>query len=416
MAGPGIRYHHIARILGQKHDVTLGVFSEETKADYDGLTVKTSGDAFKEQFDGYDIIFAQWLSKEMIDYAKSQGKVIVFDMYAPVPIEYLAGLEFSKGFDSAKKNEEFEVILKMYDNYLQAGDFFTCSNARQRDFWLGYITANRLLTPGSFLSSNLLTKFSLCPMGIDSEAPKVEKLKLRDRIDGVGKNDFVLLWTGGIWDWFDAKLIVQSMTHLKDTSIKLVFLGTKHPNKSIDEMFESKQARELANKLGLTDKTVFFLDDWVPYDERAAYFMDADAAVYADKESLETRFSHRTRVLDHFWTELPTICSDGDYLSGVIKEEGFGVVVEQRTPEAFAAAITKLASDKKLLSNIKKNLHTKKNNYTWEKTLSPLVTFIDQVDPAKVVKVSPAQTAQTKAGKAPLKRRIKHSAKILLGK
>jgi glycosyltransferase involved in cell wall biosynthesis len=207
------------------------------------------------------------------------------------------------------------------------------------------------------------------------------------------------------------------MSKLSDKTIKLVFLGTKHPNSDVKEMSESVQARELAGKLGLTDKTVFFLDDWVPYDQRAAYFMDANAAIYADKESLETRFSHRTRVLDHFWTELPTICSDGDYLSSIVKSEGFGIVIEKRTPEAFRDAIQELATNKNLLSQIKSSLHQKKNQYTWEATLDDLVKFIDTTVPTGKPSPLEAKTVTVEAPpKLPLKRRIRHSAKILLGK
>ena len=85
MAGPGIRYHNIARILKEKNYVDLAVFSESDKADENYLTIKTSGSGFKEYFDKYDFIFAQWLSMESqpVDPVTWKGPpAIVFAMGA----------------------------------------------------------------------------------------------------------------------------------------------------------------------------------------------------------------------------------------------------------------------------------------------------------------------------------------------
>lgn len=417
MAGPGIRYHNIARILGRSFDVSIALYDDDESAKSGEYAfIPTRGEAFKQLFQKFDIIFAQWLSDEMIEYCLKNGKIIIFDLYAPVPIEFLASVEFSPNKITSKTDEEFRNIVNMYSNYLKNGQFFTCSNERQRDFWTGFLAANNILTPRSFSQSHLLDKFALCPMGISETAPRKGKLLLRDSFKEISQKDFVLLWTGGIWDWFDAQLIIHTMSKLSDESIKLVFLGTQHPNSKIGEMSESVKAKELARKLGLLGKTIFFLEGWIDYEKRAQYFQDADAAIYADKESLETRFSHRTRVLDHIWTELPTICSPGDTFSDIVKDVGFGIVTKDRTPEAFVTAIKKLASDKSLYKEIKNNLHAKKSDFTWEKTLSPLVNYIGALDVAvesKRIKKS-ASSIQTRAKN--LKHRTKAAAKVFLGR
>jgi len=76
MAGPGIRYHQIATELSQYFDTSLGVFNpayieglSDTK--YKALDIKTYD--FQNEFKKYDAIFALWLSKEMIEYAKKLG-------------------------------------------------------------------------------------------------------------------------------------------------------------------------------------------------------------------------------------------------------------------------------------------------------------------------------------------------------
>lgn len=415
MAGPGIRYHNIAKVLDRSFKTSVGLFSDEVR-DSDYQLVSTRGDDFKQLFDNQDIIFAQWLSNEMIEYSLKKGKILIFDLYAPVPIEYLASMEFSPNKISARTNEEFRNIVNMYNHYLRNGRFFTCSNERQRDFWTGFLTANNILTPNSFAKNHLLDKFALCPMGISETPPKKGKLLLRGSFKGIHKDDFVLLWTGGIWDWFDAQLVIKAMARLSAKPIKLVFLGTHHPNSKIGEMSESVKAKKLAGELGLLDKSVFFLEGWIDYEKRAQYFQDADAAIYADKESLETRFSHRTRVLDHIWTELPTICSPGDTFSDIIRQNHFGVVAETRTPEAFVAAIEKLISDKALYKRIKTSLHAKKHDFTWEKTLSPLVDYIEGLDIEAESKLIKKSAASLRAKSINVKHRAKAAAKVLLGR
>jgi hypothetical protein len=414
MAGPGMRYTYVAEILGKTFDVTLAVFSEANKG-ADHVVVIDPEEGWRQHFDKTDYIFAQWLSNPMIEYAKSKGKLLIFDLYAPVPIEYLASLEFSTEKLTAQKDEEFNNIIAMYNYYFRMGDVFTCSNQRQRDFWTGYITANGLFKPSNFADKQALGNLLICPMGT-SVGPVPKKMKLRESLPGVSKDDFVMVWTGGIYDWFDGQLVVRAMAKLKDKSIKLVFLGNKHPNSIYKkETAETTATRKLAAKLGLTDKTVFFLDGWIPYNERTAYFMDSDAAIYADRQSLETRFSHRTRVLDHFWMEIPTICTSGDYLSEVIAKNGLGVVVPTRDPAAYAEAITSLKTNRTLYKQIKKNLHAHRDDYTWQKTLQPLVDYL--LSPAaRNVPVIPIESAGAPAAapKLRLRQRVRRSAKMLL--
>lgn len=415
VAGPGIRYVNVADQLKKVSDVTLAVYVDEDSAPLDkGLTgVPRTGQAYKKIFDAHDIIFVQWLSSEMLDYAKQNGKHVIIDLYAPVPIEFLASIEFANKV-SAEQDLVFSGIIETYTNYLSQGDFFTCSNERQRDFWIGFATANNLIKPTNFTRQDLLKKFAIAPMGISQKPPKPTKLKLRSSL-GLAKDDYVLLWSGGIWDWFDAQVVIRAVAKIKNPKVKLVFIGTKHPNASYtEEMSESLAARQLSEKLDLTDKRVFFLEGWVPYDERADYFMDADASIYADKQSLETRFSHRTRVLDHIWTELPTICSQGDYMAEIIEKNGFGLTVASRTDDDFSAAINKLSQDKKLVKQIKTNLKKAKPDFTWDQTLVPIVEYVKQAEPKTKQHTQTSEATVTSSPKLKMRSRVRKAAKIII--
>src|SRR6185295_17244970 len=57
---------------------------------------------------------------------------------------------------------------------------------------------------------------------------------------------------------------------------------------------------------------VHFVDEWVAYEARGAWLLDADLAVSAHKPSLEAELAFRTRLLDCLWAALPAACTSGD--------------------------------------------------------------------------------------------------------
>lgn len=422
MAGPGIRYQNLANQITKVAKVTLGVLdsSKQAPARAGIQLIKSFGESYKSIFDKHDVIFAQWLSKEMLKYAYETGKIIIIDLYAPVPIEFLASLEFSVKKLAPEKDVVFTGLLETYRQYLTLGDYFVCSNPRQRDFWLGFMTSSNIITPTNFASFIETKRIGLCPMGIPSTPPSKKNFRLRKRA-GLGKDDFVLLWTGGIWDWFDAKVVIKAVKLLDNQKIKLVFMGTQHPNTKVykSEMSESTAARKLANDLELTGKSVFFLDGWVDYADRATYLMDADVAIYADKESIETRFSHRTRVLDHIWAGLPTICSTGDYLSEELENRGMAITVKSRSVASFAKAIKQAFDEPDLLRKIRSNIASQSHSFTWDESSSELLEFIKNYPPKKLSKLkftSDGQPIKPVRYRAILPRRVKNSIKVLLGR
>jgi hypothetical protein len=92
---------------------------------------------------------------------------------------------------------------------------------------------------------------------------------------------------------------------------------------------------------------------------------------------MEARFSHRTRVLDHILIGIPTIATAGDFFADMISDENMGITVQQADTDAVVDAIVKLRDNNKLrqkmISNIKKSQHL----FVWEKTLTPLLNYLE---------------------------------------
>lgn len=389
MAGPGVRYVSLARELSKHFGVTLGLFNgtkqqqSELSQDNQFRVTTFTKNEYEQLLEEHDYIFAQQMSQPMFDFARSKRKRLILDLYAPMPIEALAFHYFSSsGLDTAAQ-EEYHNLIAKYRHFLSNADYFVCSNERQRDMWFGFMTAQGLLAHRSEYFTNPQRLIGLAPMGIEPETPEHKNQVLRDVVEGIEKDDFILLWTGGLWDWFDPLTVVKAVeTARKDNpKIKLVFLGMRHPNRKIPEMQTAKETIRYIKQHGLEDDGVFFVDEWLPFEERVDYLLEADAAIYAHKKSLETRFSHRSRVLDHIYAELPTIATGGDYLGDeVIAGKSLGLIANNDA-QSLKEAILRLYNDTDLQADIRHNIAGYKPSIIWEEASKPIVDYIRSNDP-----------------------------------
>lgn len=397
MAGPGIRYHYMAEVLSDKFDVTVGFFDpsylpdDRLKRCYEVRHIDVH--AFNKHFPDFEVIIALYLTDSMIAFCNERQILMIFDLYAPVPVENLAQYIFSAKPISEQTDREFANSYESYKRFFENGDLFIYSNRRQLDYWLGYIFGAGQIRPSQYRERPMFDRFVPGAMGIDSStAVKATQSKVvKGVIPGIGLDDRVLIWTGGVWDWFDAVTLIKAMGQLskKSPNIKLLFFGTKHPNPSIPKMAELERAETLAEELGLLGKTVFFQSGWVDYHDRLSYLAEADLAVYSHKPSIETEFSHRTRVLDHLLAELPTVATSGDFFADeVIEPERVGLVCLPNNPEALARIIEQ-ALEPDAYKEMKERLAKLRKGYDWHETLAPLVEFLSS-NPSKLPHVAPA--------------------------
>jgi glycosyltransferase involved in cell wall biosynthesis len=421
MAGPGIRYHYMATTLSKDFYVTVGFFDPTYLPDdnfkHTYAVKHVDKGEFHDSFSANDIIIALWLGEDMLDYCEKLGLFVVFDIYAPVPVENLALFTLGSQKITAHTDFVYEQSLIDYERFLERGDLFLFSNRRQLDYWIGYTFGSKLILVSSYMKRNVFERFIYAPMGIDTKTKLTHtKPVIRDVMKGISQKDKVLIWTGGIWNWYDAKTLMKAMARLKKTrpDIKLVFFGTKHPNPDVPAMKEATEAFALARELGLFEKTVFMHEGWVPYPERINYLLESDAAVNTNKDTIESEFSHRTRVLDHILTGLPTVSTAGDYISDeVIARKDLGIVVQPYDVDSLYRAIIDAVDDKNN-KRIKQQIEAIRAEYDWEQTLAPLRDSLLN-NPTKLERVKvprtrqmPKNTKAYKIAKALLPRRAKH--------
>ena len=194
----------------------------------------------------------------------------------------------------------------------------------------------------------------------------------------------MVLWGGGIYNWFDPVTLIRGVEIAARTlrNLRLVFMSTGHPNPDIQTMWTQVEARRVAADLGLTGTHVFFNDTWVAYEERADWLLDADIGVSTHFDHVETRFSFRTRILDYFWAGLPVICTAGDTLADDIERLGIGVTVAPEDPASVAEALLVLGKDAARRQECGRHAAEHAATLTWPAVSSPLRRFCADPRPA----------------------------------
>lgn len=375
MAGAAIRPWEFAKALSQKHQVILispGPSDLQSSA-FEVLSIRDP--ACKKHFADADILIAQRLTFPLALLARWHKLRIIIDAYVPGPLELLEHFKHDSLQDRQGKvfSESSNIILsfKMADGIL-------CASEKQRELWLGFLLGQKLITPALYDKDSSLRHFlSVVPFGLSAQKPQKRGKGLREKL-GLSPHDKVLLWGGGIWNWFDPLSLIKAMKKVaqKRSDVKLVFMGVKPPDPSLPTTAMSRQAIEMAKELGLLDQFVFFNHEWVPYDERQNFLLDADIGVSTHFDHLETHFSFRTRILDYLWAELPILATQGDSFAELVERHQLGAVVPYRDAQAIADAIVKLIDHPDQLQQIKTNLARMREQFYWQSVTAPLHDMI----------------------------------------
>lgn len=373
MAGPGIRAWQIASALAEEHDVHLVTTG---RCDLNGTAFPVESvedDRFAELVDRADVLLFQgWVMADR-PWLMESDVVIVADVYDPMHLEQL-----EHGRDAPAEGGRWDAIdgaTRTLNQQLRRGDFFLCASLKQRDLWLGQLAAVGRVNQVTYDEDNaFLDRMRIVPFGIEDAEPTAARRAIRDAHPEIGQNDEVILWGGGIYNWFDPLTLIRAVDGLRGRrpSVKLYFLGTRHPNPEIPEMRMAAAARELADELGLLDTHVFFNDGWVPYAERADYLLDADIAVSIHRAHIETEFSFRTRLLDYLWCGLPIVATAGDSFEPLIEEHHLGLVVPPGDVTALEHALETLLSDPDRLAAASANARKLADEFRWDRVLEPV--------------------------------------------
>ena len=385
MAGPAIRAWNISKVLSDSSNVVLASFSSVSMVDdyFEIISLANGGKKLVKTLERWaDIIIVQGYPLLEFPVLASSTKCLIVDIYDPLHLEDLAQSE-SNAFQSRKESSTDATAT--LNHQLLLGDFFICSSERQRYFWLGQLAALGRVNPQNYdKNKNLDGLIAEVPFGISDISPTHNKSVLRDVVPGITQDDFILIWAGGLYDWFDPMTLIEAVgiASKKNAKIKLFFMGTKHPNPNVPEMPIVAASKNYAYELGLLNTQVFFNESWVPFNERSNYLLEADVGVTTHFQHLETTFSFRTRVLDYLWASLPILTTKGDSFADLVLEHNLGKVIEEQNALQLSEAILEMVSNPEQMQAQKNNIRFISNSFHWRNVLQPLVEYCTIAEPS----------------------------------
>ena len=373
MPGPAIRAWHLAEQLATRCEVVLAGTAGVTRH-HPAMTVREVGGDLGQLTSWADAVFAPTSVVARHPQVTGSGRPLCIDMYIPTHLENLEALGDAGGPEHVAAVAHQVAVI---ERDLRHGDFFLCASERQRDFWLGALASLGRLNPATYGADPTLRRLiDVVPFGLDPAPLAEEPGVLRRVFPAIGDRDPVVIWGGGVYNWFDPGSLVRAVDRLRAgrPDLRLVFLGMRNPNPGIPEMRVATELRAQSDRLGLTGTHVFFNEGWVPYDRRGAYLADADVAVSTHLDHVETHFSFRTRILDYLWAGLPMVLTGGDTLSDEIGRAGIGVAVPPGDEVAIAEALDRLLGappDRAAVRQFGRR-------YSWDRVAAPLVEWAAQ--------------------------------------
>jgi glycosyltransferase involved in cell wall biosynthesis len=379
LSGPEIRAVRLGQALAAEHRVTL-MAPSASRDEHDGLAVVPfSRRRLLREARRHDVLMASTVPPFALALKRSLRIVAISDQYDPVELE-LGTL--AKGAKRARATARAARRLQ-----LRSADLVLCAGRRQ-----GELLEAEIETFGDANRPPLRN----VPFGIDGELPLGEGHPLREYFVQLGAGDKVVLWWGSLWRWLDAETAIRAIASLADSrpDIKLVFTAGRLPNGDAERHSVLAEAKGLATELGVLDRSVLFLEEWVPFAQRGDYLRDADIGLTLHRDSEEASLAARARYMDYLSAGLPCVLGRGDETAERFEQSGFATLVEAGSVAATAAAIV-ASLDEPGRTEAAAAGHGLADEFRWERVAVPLLVALREIRPQASAPAGSRQLGRT---------------------
>jgi glycosyltransferase involved in cell wall biosynthesis len=356
LAGPEIRALELAKALGRDYEVTLAP-NTGTDGERDGVrTIAGSRPRLVRESAHHDAVLASSIPPYLLACKYRHGFVAISDQHDPHDLEIA-----SKPQSSRQRDRELRTRAAWQALQLRYADVVLCPGERQRERLLR--SHDSLLGPGSGAPEPVIV-----PFGIQDPPPPSSRRPMHERFPQIADGDTIVLWWGNMWRWFDGDTAIRAFATMADSrpDLKLVITAGRAPHSVSERFYDgTPEVRALAADLGVLGRTVLFLDDWVPYDERHDYLREADIGLTLHRHADEAQVASRHRYMDYLWAELPCVLGRGDEAAEEFAAAGFATLLESPSPEDLATALIALADDPGKLAAARAAGHSLAAQHRW---------------------------------------------------
>lgn len=385
MSGPAIRAWMLAQGLSESHHVTAAIDGQlpETAPERVRLLRATRSRFLLETL-RHDVIFAACLPPYAVAAARARSAITVADLYDPVELE----LQTVGGRDRLR--QAVRVLRRYHHRY---ADLILCAGQAQRRVLL-----DELESIGRVGSS--APGVGIVPYGLPEAPEPSRETPIRSYFPQIKESDKVVLWWGKIWSWFDPETAIRAFVPLARSrpEVKLVITAGRAPDPKTDILSLDWKARELAGEYGLLGKSVFFVDEWIPYAARHHWLQEADLGLTLHTDTPEAEFAARARYMDYLWAALPCVLARGDEVAAEFAQARAAVLVEPRDADAVTHAVIRLLDNPDALQRARVAAAVLAERYRWATIARDLKSMIEQVASSPRASTSGSLRALSGAG------------------
>ncbi|MDB5167020.1 MAG: hypothetical protein JWN26_165 [Candidatus Saccharibacteria bacterium] len=417
--GGGLRCWGIAKGLVANNDgleVTVAYHEsyrkEKFTSNFEGVQVTTWNHVdIAKLISDYDSVVVSYCMGELsVEVANSvrPNQQLILDCYVPIYVEVSA----RESPDLEGEYRAFETDVEKWRHVLRRGDLFLCANPAQKNFYQGVLAAVGRINPVTYSDDMIM----IVPYGVYRDEPIAHNKPITKLLGGDRDNVLKIMWFGGIYPWFDVRNLADAVKEVNKTQpAKLIVVGAKNPfNKHpdfiarYDEFIEYVSTKEM--------KQYVVVQDWIDFNDRADWYLDADVVVVFNKIGEENKLAWRTRLVDFMWADLPVLTNGGDPLGEIMLSHNAAVKMDSLEAKDIASSIIKfLGNDKSKIAQLKSNMHEVKADFYWDTVTKELSRKIQQHSRAKDLEhigIFSIATGKTKTARSPLGKVIAKSKKV----
>jgi glycosyltransferase involved in cell wall biosynthesis len=364
IAGPAVRGWEMSRVVAERHQVTAATPNPPADALEEVRLVPFGRRSILREALRNDVVIAPALPPYLLTALQGRRTLTVADQFGPVELEHA-----TLG-DGPLVAHQVELQRSMRRLQLRFADVIVSANDAQRERLTGELAGVR----------NRPVQLVTVPFGLPKPPPRAAATPLRDAFAGVKRDDFVILWWGSIWRWLDAGTALRAFARIAEhrPQAKLILPAGKAPNARAEVFATTDEARRLAEDLGLLDRSVFFMREWIPYERRHAYLQDADLGLVLHGDTPEAKIAARSRYMDYLWSGVPCVLARGDEVARRFGDKGFASIVPPRDVTAAANALATLIDDRTALEAARASAPALADEYRWPALIQPLIDVIEE--------------------------------------
>jgi glycosyltransferase involved in cell wall biosynthesis len=367
MSAPAIRAWMLARGLSERHEVTAAIDGQLPDTAPRGLRMfRATRPRFLLEALRHDVIFSACLPPYAVTAARARGAMTVADQYDPMELE----LETIGGGD--RRRQAVRRLRRYHQRY---ADLVLCAGEAQRRLLLEELGSVGRVGPSA-------PAVGIVPYGLPEAPESSSETPIRLHFPEIKESDRIVLWWGKIWSWFDPETAIKAFVALARSrpEVKLVITAGRAPGPDLDVFSLDWKARELASEYGLLGKSVFFVDEWIPYAERHHWLQEADLGLTLHADTPEAEFAARARYMDYLWAGLPCILARGDEVAAEFARAGAAVVVEPGDADAVTGAVIELLDNDDALRRAREAAAVLAERYRWAAIARDLNDMIERVE------------------------------------